>query len=300
MQHLLATTDFSREDLQQLFDRATQLAESGASGTELAGRTVTTAFFEDSTRTRLSFELAAQRLGAHMVSFTAATSSMNKGESLRDTVQTLDAMGSDVIVIRHRSVGAPKLITKWVQAHVVNGGDGPHDHPTQGLLNAFTVYQHRGLDLNGFRLGIVGDVHNSRVSRPDIAIFQMLGAKVTLIGPPALMPNPEAFPDCDFSNDFDDVLPKLDAVHMLRIRREWGSDANIPSMSDFISRYSLTEERANKLPPDALIMHAGPVNRGIEMGAAVVDSDRSTIREQVRNGVLTRMALLEKLVQSDS
>jgi len=265
----------------------------------LRGRTIVSLFYEDSTRTRLSFETAAKRLGADTMTFSVATSSVKKGESLLDTVQTIEAMGVDAIVVRHSASGAPHRVASWTTASVVNAGDGRHEHPTQALLDAFTLRRHRGPSLDGCRVAIVGDIANSRVARSDVVALHALGCDVTLVGPPTLMPpRLDGWP-VTVSYDLDDVLPDVDVVYLLRIQQERAGGAiGFPTLREYASRWGLTGERAVRMKPDTLVMHPGPMNRGVEIAAEVADSARSLVTEQVANGVAVRMAVLWSLVGS--
>ena len=267
----------------------------------LRGKTVVSLFYEDSTRTRLSFETAAKRLGADTMTFSVATSSVKKGESLLDTVQTIEAMGVDAIVVRHSAAGAPHRVASWTSASVVNAGDGRHEHPTQALLDAFTLRRHRGPSLDGCRVAIVGDIANSRVARSNVVALRALGCDVTLVGPPTLMPpRLDGWP-VTVSYDLDDVLPDVDVVYLLRIqleRNDGGGDVRFPTLREYSARWGLTAERAARLKPDTLVMHPGPMNRGVEIAAEVADSTRSLVTEQVANGVAVRMAVLWSLVGS--
>jgi aspartate carbamoyltransferase catalytic subunit len=273
----------------------------------LRGKTVVSLFFEDSTRTRLSFEAAAKRLSADTMAFSVASSSVNKGESLRDTVLTIEAMGVDAVVVRHRCAGVPWQVARWLHGPaVINAGDGWHEHPTQALLDCYTVVNQRarrglppgpdGAPLAGLHIAIVGDVRHSRVARSDVAAFSALGARITLAGPPTLLPpSLEGWP-VDVTYDLDDLLPKLDVVYLLRLQRERMTEALLPSLREYTATFGLTERRADHLPEGALIMHPGPVNRGVEVAAAVADRPNSVITSQVTNGVAVRMAVLFKLL----
>jgi aspartate carbamoyltransferase catalytic subunit len=265
----------------------------------LRGRTVVSLFYEDSTRTRLSFETAAKRLGADTMTFSVGTSSVKKGESLLDTVQTIEAMGIDAIVVRHSASGAPHRVASWSSASVVNAGDGRHEHPTQAILDAFTLRRHRGPSLDGCRVAIVGDIANSRVARSDVIALHALGCDVTLVGPPTLMPpRLDGWP-VTVSYDLDDVLPDIDVVYLLRIQKErLGGAVDFPTLREYAARWGLTADRASRLKPDTLVMHPGPMNRGVEIAAEVADSARSLVTEQVANGVAVRMAVLWSLVGS--
>ena len=247
----------------------------------LRGKTVVTLFYEDSTRTR------------DTMSFTAASSAVGKGESLLDTVRTIEAMGVDAMVVRHQCAGAPHRIASWIDAAVVNAGDGRHEHPTQALLDLLTLRRHLGSDaFRGLRVGIVGDVRHSRVARSGVKAFAAVGADVTVVGPPTLLPESlEGWP-ARAATDLDDVLPELDVVYLLRIQRERLGSALLPSLREYTSRYGLTAARAARLKPDTVIMHPGPMNRGVEIDSEVADGPYSVILEQVTNGVAVRMAVL--------
>ncbi|MDQ3945819.1 MAG: aspartate carbamoyltransferase catalytic subunit [Actinomycetota bacterium] len=265
----------------------------------LRGKTVVSMFYEDSTRTRLSFETAAKRLSADTMTFTAGSSAVRKGESLLDTVRTVEAMGIDAIVVRHRSAGVPHRMAGWTKASVVNAGDGWHEHPTQALLDVFTLRLHRGADLAGLRVAIVGDVKHSRVARSNVKALAALGADVTLVGPPTLMPPDLSGWPVRVSHDLDEVLGTVDVYYILRIQRERIGEALFPTLREYAARYGLTEERLARLSADVLIMHPGPTNRGVEIAAAVADDPRSVITEQVANGVAVRMAVLYRLLAGD-
>jgi aspartate carbamoyltransferase catalytic subunit len=303
MNDLLSIDDLDAPGINELLD----LSESFVEVTRrdipkipaLRGKTVVTLFYEDSTRTRLSFETAAKRLTADTMSFTAASSSVGKGESLLDTVRTIEAMGVDAMVVRHQCAGAPYRIASWIDAAVVNAGDGRHEHPTQALLDLLTLRHHLGTDaFRGLRIGIVGDVRHSRVARSGVKAFAAVGADVTVIGPPTLLPESlEGWP-ARAATDLDDVLPELDVVYLLRIQRERLGAALLPSLREYTSRYGLTAARASRLKPDTVVMHPGPMNRGVEIAAEVADSPASIITEQVANGVAVRMAVLWSLLGS--
>jgi aspartate carbamoyltransferase catalytic subunit len=263
----------------------------------LRGRTVVSLFFEDSTRTRLSFETAAKRLSADTMSFSVSTSSLKKGESLRDTVETIEAMGVDAVVVRHASSGVPRQVARWTDVAVVNAGDGWHEHPTQALLDCYTIRQHAG-SLAGRRVAIVGDVKHSRVARSNVAAFTALGAEVTLVAPPTLLPPSLAGWPVDVSHDLDDVLGRTDVCYLLRMQRERMTEALVPSLREYTARFGLTSARADRLGDDALVMHPGPMNRGVEIAAEVADRPNAVIVDQVRNGVAVRMAVLFLLIGS--
>jgi aspartate carbamoyltransferase catalytic subunit len=302
MRHLLSVDDLGRDGLEELLD----LGESFLEVTRrdipkvpaLRGKTVVSLFYEDSTRTRLSFETAAKRLSADTMAFSVSGSSIAKGESLRDTVQTIEAMGVDAIVVRHRAAGVPHRVATWVDAAVVNAGDGRHEHPTQALLDALTLRRHRGTGLDGARVAIVGDVRHSRVARSTAKALAALGAEVTLVAPPTLLPESLAGWPTETSDDLDDLLPTLDVVYLLRIQHERQEAALLPSLREYTTRYGLTRERASRLKPDTLIMHPGPMNRGVEIEAEVAEGPASVITEQVANGVAVRMAVLYRLLGS--
>jgi aspartate carbamoyltransferase catalytic subunit len=297
--HLLSASDLSRDDALLILDTAEEMAALSEREIKklptLRGRTVVNLFFEDSTRTRISFEAAAKRLSADVINFSAKGSSVSKGESLKDTALTLEAMGADGVVIRHSASGAPHRLARWVKGSVVNAGDGTHEHPTQALLDAFTMRRRLG-DLDGRHITIVGDVLHSRVARSNVTLLHTLGAGVTLVAPPTLLPvGVESWP-CATSYDLDATLPKTDVVMMLRVQHERMSDAFFPSAREYSRRYGLDVARMNTLPDHAIVMHPGPMNRGMEIAAEVADSPRSTIVEQVTNGVSVRMAVLYLLL----
>ncbi len=303
--HLISAADLSHEDALLVLDTAEELARVADRPVKklptLRGRTVVNLFFEDSTRTRISFEAAAKRLSADVINFSAKGSSVSKGESLKDTALTLEAMGADAVVVRHGASGAPHRLAHsgWIRGSVVNAGDGTHEHPTQALLDAFTMRRHladgRG-DLAGRRVTIVGDVLHSRVARSNVLLLHTLGAEVTLVAPPTLLPvGVETWP-CQVSYDLDAPLPKSDAVMMLRVQRERMNASFFPSSNEYSRRYGLDSARAAALPDHAIVMHPGPMNRGMEIAADVADGARSTIVEQVANGVSVRMAVLYLLL----
>jgi aspartate carbamoyltransferase catalytic subunit len=264
----------------------------------LRGKVVVSLFYEDSTRTRLSFETAAKRLSADTMTFTVSSSSVKKGESLLDTVQTIEAMGVDAIVVRHAAAGAAHRVAAWSQASVVNGGDGRHEHPTQALLDAYTLRTHRGPSLDGCRIAIVGDIRNSRVARSNVKAFHALGCEVMLVAPPTLVPDRLDGWPVTVSYDLDQILPDVDVVYLLRIQRERIDQALFPSIREYARRWGLTVERAARLKPDTLVMHPGPMNRGVEIADEVANSTRSLVTEQVANGVAVRMAVLWSLLGS--
>ncbi len=256
----------------------------------LRGKTVCTLFYEPSTRTRVSFELAAKQLSANIVNLAVATSSTVKGESLIDTVHTFEAMKADYIIMRHAVSMAPHFLSKNIKSSVINAGDGFHAHPTQALLDAYSLLERHG-SLEGMHIGIVGDIKHSRVARSDIEAFKKLGAKVSLCGPPTLIPDEFSVYDVDIYYDFDELLPKLDAVQMLRIQRERQKGSHFPSIREYHRLYCFTADRLKKCRKDIIVMHPGPINRGVEIDDAVADSPNSIIDEQVTNGVAVRMAI---------
>jgi aspartate carbamoyltransferase catalytic subunit len=304
VKHLLSIDDLGAEGIEAILD----LSESFSEVTQreipkvpaLRGKTVVSLFYEDSTRTRISFETAAKRLSADTMSFTISNSSVKKGESLLDTVQTIEAMGIDAIVVRHHAAGAPHRIAQWTDASVINAGDGRHEHPTQALLDCFTLRRHRGPSLAGSRIAIVGDIRHSRVARSNVKAFAALGAEVTLVAPPTLLPESLSGWPATVSYDLDSVLPDVDVIYLLRIQRERAEASRFPSLREYTSRYGLTVERAARLKPDVLVMHPGPMNRGVEIAAEVADGPASLVREQVTNGVAVRMAVLYSLLGSSS
>lgn len=305
MKHLLSTADLTRDDALLILDTAAELAQIADRPVKklptLRGRTVVNLFFEDSTRTRISFEAAAKRLSADVINFSAKGSSVSKGESLKDTALTLQAMGADAVVIRHGASGAPhRLATAgWIESTVINAGDGTHEHPTQALLDAFTLRQHLRAgsgDLAGANVTIVGDVLHSRVARSNVLLLNTLGANVTLCAPPTLLPvGVETWP-CRVSYDLDEAILNADGVMMLRVQLERMNAAFFPSSNEYSRRYGLDAARMRTLPAHAIVMHPGPMNRGMEIAADVADSDRSVIVEQVTNGVSVRMAVMYLLL----
>jgi aspartate carbamoyltransferase catalytic subunit len=306
--HLISSADLSRDDALLVLDTADELARISDRPIKklptLRGRTVVNLFFEDSTRTRISFEAAAKRLSADVINFSAKGSSVAKGESLKDTALTLEAMGADAVVIRHNASGAPHRLAEWVHGSVINAGDGAHEHPTQALLDAFTIRRRfgrssgpgRGGALDGLRVTIVGDILHSRVARSNVLLLHTLGAEVLLVAPPTLLPVAvDAWP-CSVGYDLDAALPKSDVVMMLRLQQERMNAAFFPSVREYSRRYGLDSARMAQLPERAIVMHPGPMNRGVEIAAGVADSPRSTVVEQVANGVSVRMAVLYLLL----
>ena len=297
--HLLSIEDLDRDGLEHLLSLTDRFVEVSARTVPkipaLQGKTVVSLFYEDSTRTRLSFETAAKRLSADVINFSVSTSSANKGESLRDTVETIAAMGIDAIVVRHKAAGVPWQIAGWTDAAVVNGGDGWHQHPTQALLDSYTIRQRLG-GLEGRSIAIVGDIKHSRVARSNVQAFTALGADVTLVAPPTLLPpSLEGWP-VKVEHEIDAVLGRVDVVYLLRMQTERMTEALIPSLREYTMQYGLTDERAAKLRDEVLVMHPGPMNRGVEIGAAVPDRENTVITQQVANGVAVRMAVLFDLL----
>ena len=303
--HLLSIDDLTKESAMGILSTAKELAIITEGPNKklptLRGKTVVNLFFEDSTRTRISFETAAKRLSADVINFSAKGSSVSKGESLKDTAQTLQAMGADAVVIRHASSGAAKRLadTQWIQAAVINAGDGTHEHPTQALLDAFTIKQHLkqdSADLSGVKVLIVGDILHSRVARSNVLLLTKLGATVTLVAPPTLFPvGVENWP-VKISYNLDEEINKCDVVMMLRIQLERMSDSFFPTAQEYSKRYGLNSSRLARLSKDAIVMHPGPMNRGLEISAESADDLKSVIIDQVKNGVAVRMAVLYELL----
>ena len=303
--HLLSAADLSRDDAELVLSTAAEMRSLADRPIKklpaLRGRTVVNLFFEDSTRTRISFEAAAKRLSADVINFAAKGSSLSKGESLKDTALTLEAMGADAVVVRHSASGAPYRLAHsgWVHASVLNAGDGTHEHPTQALLDAFTMSRHLGA-LDGRRVAVVGDVLHSRVARSNALLLQTLGAEVTLVAPPTLLPVGVDTWGVETSYDLDAVLPKVDVVMMLRVQRERMNGGFFPTAREYSRRFGLDARRMATLQDHTIVMHPGPMVRGMEITADVADSARSVIVEQVTNGVAVRMAVLYLLLSSDT
>ena len=294
-EHLLSMHDVSADDVIRILDTAESFREVGTRVIKkvpaLRGRTVVNLFYENSTRTRISFELAAKRLSADVINFSTSGSSVSKGESLKDTALTLQAMGADAIVIRHSSSGSPHQLTKWVRGHVLNAGDGTHEHPTQALLDMYTMRERFGR-IEGLRVAIVGDVMHSRVARSLSFGLVKMGADVTLVGPPTLIPPDAPAWGVQVSYDIESVLPKLDVTYVLRVQRERQRLEFFPSVREYSRLFGVTNARVGMLPEGALIMHPGPMNRGVEIDSDVADLPQSVIEEQVTNGIAVRMSLL--------
>ena len=305
MKHLLSISDLNKSEAISILDTATELARVSDGAVKklptLRGRTIVNLFAEDSTRTRISFEAAAKRLSADVINFSAKGSSLSKGESLKDTAMTLQAMGADAVVIRHPASGAAQRLadSEWMFGSVVNAGDGTHEHPSQALLDAFTIRKHLGMggsDLAGLSVAIVGDILHSRGARSNVLLLSMLGAKVTLVAPPTLLPVGIQNWPATVSYDFDAVIPHVDVVMMLRVQQERMSDLFFPNAREYSRYFGLNGERMASMKSGAIVMHPGPMNRGLEISAEVADSARSVITEQVTNGVSVRMAILYVLL----
>jgi len=305
MRHLLSIHDLSKDEAQEILDTAVELARLSEGSVKkfptLRGRTVVNLFFEDSTRTRISFEAAAKRLSADVINFSAKGSSLSKGESLKDTALTLQAMGADAVVIRHSASGAPHQLARqqWMKGAVINAGDGTHEHPTQALLDAFTIRRKLRNDLGdlaGLRIAIVGDVLHSRVARSNVLLLQKLGAQVVLIAPPTLLPVGVESWGVEVSYSLDSVIPNVDVIMMLRVQRERMDDLFFPTEREYSRNFGLNAERLGMMQEHAIVMHPGPMNRGLEISADSADSERSVIVDQVANGVSVRMAVLYLLL----
>ena len=303
MKHLLSIDDLDRSEIEGLLALTDHFVEVNRRPIPkvpaLRGKTVVSLFFEDSTRTRLSFETAARRLSADTMTFTASTSSVKKGESLRDTVETISAFGVDALVVRHRSSGAPLQVTQWTSATVINGGDGWHQHPTRGLLDAYTIRERLG-SLDGVRIAIVGDIKHSRVARSDVAAFTRLGAEVVLVGPPTLLPPSLVGWPVTVSHRLDQVLEAVDVIYLLRMQHERMNEALVPSLREYTELYGLTAQRTERVRDDVVIMHPGPMNRGVEISQEATAHPGAVITDQVANGVAVRMAVLFRLLGSES
>ena len=305
MKHLLSIADLNKSEAISILDTATELGRVSDGAVKklptLRGRTIVNLFAEDSTRTRISFEAAAKRLSADVINFSAKGSSLSKGESLKDTAMTLQAMGADAVVIRHPASGAAQRLadSEWMSGSVINAGDGTHEHPSQALLDAFTIRKHLGMggsDLSGLSVAIVGDILHSRVARSNVLLLSMLGAKVTLVAPPTLLPvGIQSWP-ATVSYDLDAVIPHVDVVMMLRVQQERMLELFYPNAREYSRYFGLNGERTANMKSGAIVMHPGPMNRGLEITAEVADSARSVITEQVTNGVSVRMAILYVLL----
>jgi len=301
--HLLSIADLGAGGLEELLKLTDTFVEVSAraipKAPALRGKTVVSLFYEDSTRTRLSFETAAKRLSADTMTFSVGTSSVKKGESVRDTVETIEAMGIDAVVVRHASAGVPWQVAEWLggRVSVINGGDGWHEHPTQALLDCYTIRQHLG-SLDGLRIAIVGDIKHSRVARSDVLAYTALGAEVTLVAPPTLLPPSLQGWPVRVTHDLDSVIGDVDVVGLLRMQQERMTEALVPSLREYTTRYGLTAARLDRMADKAIVTHPGPMNRGVEISAEAATSDRAVILDQVRNGVAVRMAVLYLLLGS--
>ena len=306
--HLIDTEFLTLEDIELILDTARSFAEVNKRTIKklptLRGRTVVSLFLEPSTRTKSSFEIAARRLSADIQGFSASSSATVKGESLVDTAKTLNAMACDAVIVRARAAGTPAVLAREMNAHIINAGDGKHRHPTQALLDIYSIREHLGFDglegYKGLNVGIVGDVSHSRVVGSLAPLLTRLGANVTLVAPPTLMPARPDLMGAKVSYDIDEVLPTLDIVYMLRIQLERLDDAPLPSMREYAALYGIDKRRMATMKPEAVIMHPGPVNRGVELTSDAVDSPRSIILDQVNAGVNIRMAVLYLLLGGDS
>lgn len=305
MKHLLSAQDLHYDEACTILDTAAQLGAATQRNVKklptLRGKTIVNLFFEDSTRTRISFEVAAKRLSADVINFAAKGSSLSKGESLKDTALTLEALGADAVVIRHSASGAPHRLAaaEWTNCSIVNAGDGTHEHPTQALLDAFTIRQHLHAgqgDLAGIKVGIVGDILHSRVARSNVWLLQKLGASVVVVAPPTLLPYGIDQWPCDVSYSIDDVLGDVDAMMMLRVQGERMRSAYFPSTLEYSRLFGLDARRLAKMKSKSIVLHPGPMNRGMEISADVADSPRAVMVDQVTNGVHVRMAVLYLLL----
>ena len=299
----LTTKDIEPAELEAILDLADEFVEVLARPIPkvpaLQGRTVANLFFENSTRTRLSFERAARALSADVMNFAAAGSSVAKGESLKDTALTLRSMGPDLMVVRHSSVGAPWRVAEWTGLPVINAGDGAHQHPTQAMLDALTIRQRFG-KLDGLRIAIVGDIRHSRVARSNVFAFASLGAEVVLVAPPTLQPVDLSDWPVTVSESLDSTLEHLDVAYLLRIQAERGGSRVFPSLPEYVDRFGMTRRRFQAMPPDSIVLHPGPMNRGVEIADDVADDERALILNQVSNGVAVRMAVLFRLLGGES
>lgn len=308
MKHLLSINDLSESEAIAILDTAVELARVSDAPMKklptLRGRTIVNLFAEDSTRTRISFEAAAKRLSADVINFSSKGSSVSKGESLKDTAQTLQAMGADAVIIRHQASGAPHRLasSQWMSGTVINAGDGTHEHPSQALLDAYTLRKHLmhgAKNLKGIHVAIVGDILHSRVARSNVMLLSKLGAEVSIIAPPTLLPvGIESWP-AKISYDFDDLIPQVDAIMMLRVQSERMNELFFPNAREYSRYFGLNSDRVKKMKKESIIMHPGPMNRGLEITADVADSARSVIVEQVSNGVSVRMAILYTLLTGE-
>ncbi len=305
MKHLRSIDELGLEGLTALLQLTDHMAEINHRPVPkvpaLRGRTVASLFFEDSTRTRLSFETAAKRLSADTMTFNVSTSSVNKGESLRDTVATITDMGVDAFVVRHKSVGIPWQISQWTSASIINAGDGAHQHPTQALVDCYTIREAtHAQSFAGMKVAIVGDIKHSRVARSNIQAFTLLGASVVLVAPPTLLPPDVSHWPVSVSHKLDEVIGTVDVLYMLRLQSERMAQGHVPTLREYSEQYGLTQKRVLTLKSDAIVMHPGPMNRGVEMQIDPSDVKNSLIHRQVANGVSVRMAVLFELLGSGS
>ena len=305
MKHLRSIDELGLDGLTGLLQLTDHMAEINQRPVPkvpaLRGRTVASLFFEDSTRTRLSFETAAKRLSADTMTFNVSTSSVNKGESLRDTVATITDMGVDAFVVRHKSVGIPWQISQWTNASIINAGDGAHQHPTQALVDCYTIREAtHAQSFAGMKIAIVGDIKHSRVARSNIQAFSLLGAKVTLVAPPTLLPPDVSHWPVTVAHKLDEVIGETDVLYMLRLQSERMAQGHVPTLREYSEQYGLTHKRVLALKSDAIVMHPGPMNRGVEMQIDPSDVKNSLIHRQVANGVSVRMAVLFELLGSGS
>ena len=308
MKHLLSINDLSESEAIAILDTAAELARVSDAPMKklptLRGRTIVNLFAEDSTRTRISFEAAAKRLSADVINFSAKGSSVSKGESLKDTAQTLQAMGADAVIIRHQASGAAHRLatSKWMSGTVINAGDGTHEHPSQALLDAYTLRKHLmqgAKNLQGLHVAIVGDILHSRVARSNVLLLSKLGATVSVVAPPTLLPVGIKSWNAHVSYDFDELIPNVDAIMMLRVQNERMNELYFPNAREYSRYFGLNSDRVKRMKKDSIIMHPGPMNRGLEITADVADSARSVIIEQVSNGVSVRMAILYTLLTGE-
>ena len=308
MKHLLSINDLNESEAIAILDTATELARVSDAPMKklptLRGRTIVNLFAEDSTRTRISFEAAAKRLSADVINFSAKGSSVSKGESLKDTAQTLQAMGADAVIIRHQASGAAHRLatSKWMSGTVINAGDGTHEHPSQALLDAYTLRKHLmqgAKNLQGLHVAIVGDILHSRVARSNVLLLSKLGATVSVVAPPTLLPVGIESWNAHVSYDFDELIPNVDAIMMLRVQTERMNELYFPNAREYSRYFGLNSDRVKRMKKDSIIMHPGPMNRGLEITADVADSARSVIIEQVSNGVSVRMAILYTLLTGE-
>jgi aspartate carbamoyltransferase catalytic subunit len=301
--HIIDIEDLSIEDLTLILDTAESFKEVNERRIKklptLRGRTIVNLFLEPSTRTRTSFEIAAKRLSADGINFAASASATVKGESLVDTAETLSAMACDLVIIRHKYAGSPRMLAEHMDSHIINGGDGMHQHPTQALLDLYTMRERLG-HLEGLTVGIVGDIAHSRVAGSLVPALRMVGARPIVIGPPTLMPARPDILGAEASYTLDDVLPELDVAYMLRIQMERAEGMPFPSVREYATQWGMSEARLARMKPEAIVMHPGPMNRGVEISSAVADSPRAVVLDQVNAGVAVRMAAMYLLLGGDA